>query len=202
MFISYPEALCGFQAPPGRWLAKFRWRIASGRHLFPFRTEQLSHSAPMVLGGQPPGRVGRRRFFCDSGPPRRGGPLSFPALAARHSSPNGLQPVLAECGEVDQQVDGVGQPSDECGLRRWIEHEFVRYGDLRTAPKICNEACRSCLDGASSGAPRPACTRVGRSAGADLLAYAEPHRARPRWGSASMAPGSPGQSMVTLVGLG
>src|SRR5215212_909751 len=44
-------------------LAKFRWRIASGRHLFPFRTEQLSHSAPMVLGGQPPGRVGRRRFF-------------------------------------------------------------------------------------------------------------------------------------------
>src|ERR1700754_2717264 len=44
-------------------LAKFRWRIASGKHLFPFRTEQLSHSAPMVLGGQPPGRVGRRRFF-------------------------------------------------------------------------------------------------------------------------------------------
>src|SRR5215204_5578389 len=44
-------------------LAKFRWRIAKGRHLFPFRTEQLSLSAPMVLGGQPPGRVGRRRFF-------------------------------------------------------------------------------------------------------------------------------------------
>src|ERR1700733_14228105 len=45
-------------------LAKFRWCIAKGRHLFPFRTEQLSLSAPMVLGGQPPGRVGRRRFFC------------------------------------------------------------------------------------------------------------------------------------------
>lgn len=44
-------------------LAKFRWRIARGKHLFPFRTEQLSLSAPMVLGGQPPGRVGRRRFF-------------------------------------------------------------------------------------------------------------------------------------------
>src|SRR5262245_1288774 len=44
-------------------LAKFRWCIAKGRHLFPFRTEQLSLSAPMVLGGQPPGRVGRRRFF-------------------------------------------------------------------------------------------------------------------------------------------
>src|SRR6476659_5345732 len=44
-------------------LAKFRWRIASGKHLFPFRTEQLSHSAPTVLRGQPPGRVGRRRLF-------------------------------------------------------------------------------------------------------------------------------------------
>src|ERR1700712_4294505 len=49
-------------------LAKFRWCIAKGRHLFPFRTEQLSLSAPMVLGGQPPGRVGRRRFFVVSQP--------------------------------------------------------------------------------------------------------------------------------------
>ncbi len=35
--------------------------IAAGRHLFPFRTEKLSPPAPMVLGGRPPGRVGRRR---------------------------------------------------------------------------------------------------------------------------------------------
>ena len=35
--------------------------LARGKHLFPFRTEQLSLFAPMVLGGQPPGRVGRRR---------------------------------------------------------------------------------------------------------------------------------------------
>src|SRR6266542_6349835 len=35
--------------------------IAVGKHLFPFRTEKLSPPAPMVLGGQPPGRVGRRR---------------------------------------------------------------------------------------------------------------------------------------------
>src|ERR1700749_1442266 len=49
-------------------LAKFRWCIAKGRHLFPFRTEQLSLSAPMVLGGQPPGRVGRRRFFSQPAP--------------------------------------------------------------------------------------------------------------------------------------
>src|SRR3954462_2900577 len=37
--------------------------IAAGGHLFPFRTEKLSQLAPMVLGGQPPGRVGRRRLF-------------------------------------------------------------------------------------------------------------------------------------------
>ena len=37
--------------------------IARGKHLFPFRTEQLSPSAPMVLGLKGPGRVGRRRFF-------------------------------------------------------------------------------------------------------------------------------------------
>src|SRR6201986_3005684 len=49
-------------------LARFRWCIAKGRHLFPFRTEQLSLSAPMVLGGQPPGRVGRRRFFLQPAP--------------------------------------------------------------------------------------------------------------------------------------
>ncbi len=39
---------------------------ARGKHLFPFRTEQLSPSAPMVLGSQGPGRVGRRRFFLQS----------------------------------------------------------------------------------------------------------------------------------------
>src|SRR5215208_4638026 len=37
--------------------------IARGPHLFPFRTEQLSPTAPMVLGPHGPGRVGRRRFL-------------------------------------------------------------------------------------------------------------------------------------------
>ena len=36
--------------------------MAKRSHLFPFRTQQLSSLAPMVLGGQPPGRVGRRWF--------------------------------------------------------------------------------------------------------------------------------------------
>src|SRR3954470_20365599 len=47
-------------------LSRFAVAIARGKHLFPFRTEQLSLSAPMVLGSQGPGRVGRRRFFSTS----------------------------------------------------------------------------------------------------------------------------------------
>src|SRR5689334_25214337 len=45
--------------------------IPVGRHLFPFRTEKLSLPGPMVLGGQPPGRVGRRRFAYEKGPRER-----------------------------------------------------------------------------------------------------------------------------------
>ncbi len=80
----------------------------------------------MVLGGQPPGRVGRRRFLLDFGPPNLGGPLSFAAFAARRSSPNGLQPVLAERGEVDRQVHRVGQLAAEASLRLEFrsEHRF------------------------------------------------------------------------------
>src|SRR5947208_5524897 len=73
-FISL-AALCGFQAPPGPVSQGFRWHIARGKHLFPFRTEPLSPSAPMVLGGQPPGRVGRRRSFIQE--PPSGGSFSF-----------------------------------------------------------------------------------------------------------------------------
>src|SRR6201996_7948982 len=76
-FIAWPVQ---FSSSTER-LAKFRWCIAKGRHLFPFRTEQLSLSAPMVLGGQPPGRVGRRRFFIEQTnlEPPLGGSSSFRA---------------------------------------------------------------------------------------------------------------------------
>ena len=50
---------------------QFPVAIAWGKHLFPFRTEQLSPTAPMVLGLHGPGRVGRRRFFIHEPPPGR-----------------------------------------------------------------------------------------------------------------------------------
>ncbi len=34
-----------------------------------------------------------------------------------------LEAVLAECGEIDQEVDGIGQPSGQWGLLR-VEHKF------------------------------------------------------------------------------
>src|SRR3954451_13272960 len=56
--------LCSFQAAARKGgLSRFPVATARGKHLFPFRTEQLSLSAPMVLGPQGPGRVGRRRFL-------------------------------------------------------------------------------------------------------------------------------------------
>ena len=63
--------LCGFEGPGGPasaaqapdGLEQFPVALAWGKHLFPFRTEQLSPTAPMVLGLRGPGRVGRRRFF-------------------------------------------------------------------------------------------------------------------------------------------
>ena len=64
--------------------------IPVGRHLFPFRTEKLSLPGPMVLGGQPPGRVGRRRLFAEKEPRKRlffvpdsGRGFALDAVAAR-----------------------------------------------------------------------------------------------------------------------
>ncbi len=44
-------------------------------------------------------------------------------LAVRSRPAGGLEPVLAKRGEVDQEVNGVGEALCECLLR--IEHRFV-----------------------------------------------------------------------------
>src|SRR5262245_66232866 len=60
-FSCFYPGLMRFSRPTEAVSQTFGGEIARGKHLFPFRTEPLSLSAPMVLGGQPPGRVGRRR---------------------------------------------------------------------------------------------------------------------------------------------
>src|SRR3954453_22493817 len=61
--------LCSFEASGRGRSRNFSVAIARGKHLFPFRTEKLSLSAPMVLGLKGPGRVGRRRLISTTGPP-------------------------------------------------------------------------------------------------------------------------------------
>src|SRR2546421_11747302 len=53
-----PAPLCSLE---GTALERFPVAPARGKHLFPFRTESLSPSAPMVLRAKARGRVGRRR---------------------------------------------------------------------------------------------------------------------------------------------
>src|SRR3954453_4228416 len=62
-YIFGTRSLAGCAVLKARGPDKFPVAIAWGKHLFPFRTEQLSPTAPMVLGPHGPGRVGRRRFF-------------------------------------------------------------------------------------------------------------------------------------------
>src|SRR3954470_12783220 len=65
--------------------------IAAGVHLFPFRTEKLSPLAPMVLGGQPPGRVGSRRFLER---PRFARPFVFVRRFARNARPQSRRALV------------------------------------------------------------------------------------------------------------
>jgi hypothetical protein len=82
-FFDSLVALCGFEGHrEGDISRQFPVAMARGKHLFPFRTEQLSPSAPMVLGSQEPGRVGRRRFFIEM-QTRRRPPDGRPSCVAR-----------------------------------------------------------------------------------------------------------------------
>ena len=66
-------SLCGSQGAGDDATAvpdRFPVVMARGIHLFPFRTESLSPSAPMVLGGKLPGRVGRRRNYLQKATPQ------------------------------------------------------------------------------------------------------------------------------------
>ena len=55
---------------PGCCERRFPVTMAAGRHPFPFRTRKLSPPAPMVLGEESPGRVGRRRDLLTKASPR------------------------------------------------------------------------------------------------------------------------------------
>ena len=68
--------------------------IAKRIHLFPYRTQKLSSSALMILGGRPPGKAGRCRLFWSYGqavktPPFHGGnPGSIPGRITMNKARN------------------------------------------------------------------------------------------------------------------
>jgi hypothetical protein len=99
--------------------------LARGKHLFPFRTEQLSPSAPMVLGPQGPGRVGRRRFFLRHWVAPRGGPSSFLGASLRFRR---RQCAISTSKTADLSV------RDGCRLHDHLELAGGVLGRARRAP--------------------------------------------------------------------
>ena len=116
---------CSFQAPPGPAVPQVSVVIARGKHLFPFRTEQLSPSAPMVLGVHTPGRVGRRRSFLQESRPRaalfrfarrrsgeapRGGPRAWRSGGRSSRGDPGLPGAPPRPTSVSTVASGTGPP--------------------------------------------------------------------------------------------
>src|SRR5436190_22546241 len=83
--------------------------IAAGVHLFPFRTEKLSPPAPMVLGGQPPGRVGRRRLLLRGRPPGRP-PLWSRTITRMEIRDDELVLRPIEARDADADAAGLADP--------------------------------------------------------------------------------------------
>ena len=88
-------------------LHRFPVTMAKGIHLFPYRTQKLSLSAPMVLGWRRPGRVGRCRI-----PWKKDSPLTGWVLFLFH-----LQHpyALVEFDEVRERTWLGSSPCAACG---------------------------------------------------------------------------------------
>jgi hypothetical protein len=127
----------------------FGGEIARGKHLFPFRTEPLSLSAPMVLGGQPPGRVGRRRSYL--GPPPRGGSFSFGAVS---STPGGPSARVSEHSTENQRTERPARapPTTSVAARGAALSSWVSDGPEPRAPVRRRSAPELLRDRAASGA--------------------------------------------------
>ena len=95
--------------------------MAAESHPFPSRTRPLSPPAPMVLGGRPPGRVGRRRISFEEAPLLAGALLRVPALDRR--TPAGSDAPASRAGDARPGRDvrarraPAGEPQDRSSGR-------------------------------------------------------------------------------------
>src|SRR5918999_3010963 len=106
--------------------------MAAGGHLFPFRTEKLSPPAPMVLGGQPPGRVGRRRIL--ERPPRAGVRVSrlvgvelhADGLVLRAWTEDDIPDIVRACNdpEILRWIPAIPRPYTDEDALRFVRGEF------------------------------------------------------------------------------
>src|SRR4051794_38307911 len=119
---------------------KFPVAIAAESHPFPSRTRKLSLPAPMVLGGRPPGRVGRRRISLGEPPAHAQGALFV------FTSP--LWPPRASLPAFARKVHLVAEEED------------------RPAPRPRRSAPPSGSSRSSSAPRRPSSGGAGRSSGA------------------------------------
>jgi hypothetical protein len=177
MFVAATTGYCAVLKGPG--LSPVPVAMARGKHLFPFRTEQLSPSAPMVLGPQGPGRVGRRRFSFATGRPRAArsslparherlpalwDPRRCSALArARRGCGAGLAPAAVAIGHVDavsparrgSGVAALGPCAAACAARGGCAAACAARGG-------CAAACAARGGCAAAGAARGGCAAASR----------------------------------------
>ena len=114
--------------------------MAAGSHPFPSRTRQLSPPAPMVLGGRPPGRVGRRRISNDEDPRSGGGPLSF--SGRRYDQPHGRLRLLVRRARRGLRGPRAGRPGAAGPSHRPAAPAAPSRGP-RTAPTGASRVPRS-----------------------------------------------------------
>jgi len=187
--------------------------IARGKHLFPFRTEPLSPSAPMVLGPQGPGRVGRRRFYVANGPVyalrRRGFCVAWVCWDAGGSGrPVGRRDawlgarVLAGAGDRDRRQRDA-QTSAPRLLTRGVaaqRHEVTRaaVGTGVTRHSCGERAARSSAGGTGRGRASRARSQYPTKRAASHPTLSRARKRRPR----RVPPGKRRRGGLTPIGPG
>ena len=149
------SGLVRFSSSTGAVSTPFGGEIARGKHLFPFRTEPLSLSAPMVLGGQPPGRVGRRRSYSKEPPggrlflcPHVTGPPRSDRLERSGGQSAGSFYAAIRSGTPARSCSGCGAPEARPDGR--LSQSRTGSGSIPYSPSVAKSIIRSAASSSRS----------------------------------------------------